>query len=71
MVRRMLEFVTRVAQVKNVEYGRSDLDGSSDSVGLKDVLSLFAGCVRKGARRGAKHRAVKQYEMNRPLELLP
>ena len=53
--------MSRVSNVKNVDYGRSELDASSDSVGLKDALSVFTGFVRKGARRGAKQRAVKQH----------
>ena len=53
--------MSRVSNVKNVDYGRSELDASSDSVGLKDALSVFTGFVRKVARRGAKQRAVKQH----------
>ena len=37
---------------------------------LKDVLSTFAGFARKGMRKNAKQRAIKQYELNRPLELI-
>ena len=70
IVKKMLDFISRVSNVKNVDYGRSDLDASSDSVGLKDVLSVFTGFVRKGARRGAKQRAIRHHEMNGALELL-
>lgn len=66
----MLDFISRVSSVKNVEYGKSELEGSSDVTTLKDVLSTFAGFARKGARKNAKQKAIRQFEMNRNLELL-
>ena len=69
-IKRMLDFISRVSSVKTVDYGRNELQGSSDVITLKDVLSTFAGFARKGFRKNAKQRAVRHYEMHRPLELL-
>lgn len=70
VTKRMLDFISRISAVKNVEYGKSELDGSSDVTTLKDVLSTFAGFARKGARKNAKQKAIRHFEMNRNLELL-
>lgn len=59
--------MTKLSSVKNVDYGRTELSGSSDAITLKDVHSTFSGMIRKGGRRNAKQRAVKQYEMSRNL----
>lgn len=64
VTKRMLDFISRVSSVKNVEYGKSELEGSSDVTTLKDVLSTFAGFARKGTRKNAKQKAIKQFEMN-------
>jgi hypothetical protein len=53
-IKRMLDFISKITAVKNVDYGRSDLSGSSDVVTLKDVLSTFAGFARRGLRKNAK-----------------
>ncbi len=60
-MKRMLDFITRISVVKNVEYGKSEFHGSSDVTTLKDVLSTFTGVARKGARKNAKQRAIKQF----------
>lgn len=60
-IKRMLDFVSRISSVKNVEYGRNELEGSSDVITLKDVLSTFAGFARKGLRKHAKQRAIRHY----------
>lgn len=66
-IKRMLDFISRVSSVKNVEYGKTELSGSSDVTTLKDVLSVFAGYARKGARKNAKQKAIRHFEMNRNL----
>ena len=66
----MLDFISRISAVKNVDYGKNELAGSSDVITLKDVLSTFAGFARRGMRKNAKQRAIRQYEQNRPLELI-
>jgi hypothetical protein len=66
-VRKMLDFITKVSSVKNVEYGKTELEGSSDVTTLKDVLSVFAGFARKGARKNAKQKAIRHHEMYRDL----
>ena len=70
MIKKMLDFISRVSSVKTVEYGKSEFTGSSDVITLKDVLSTFAGFARRGVRKGAKQRAIRHFEMNRNLELL-
>ena len=66
-VKKMLDFISKISSVKSVDYGRSELEGSSDVATLKDVSSAFAGFARRGLRKNAKQRAIRQYEMNRPL----
>ncbi len=60
-IRKILEFISKISSVKNVEYGRTELDGSSDVTTLKDVLSAFSGFARRLGRKNAKQRAIRQY----------
>jgi hypothetical protein len=63
----MLDFICKISAVRSVEYGRSDLGGSSDGVTLKEVQSVFTGIVRKGVRKDAKARAIKAFEQKQDL----
>jgi hypothetical protein len=66
-LKKMLDFISKISAVRSVEYGRSDLGGSSDGVTLKDVQSVFTGIVRKGVRKDAKARAIKAFEQKQDL----
>lgn len=66
-LKKMLDFISKISVVKNVEYGKSELGSSNDGISLKDVQSLFTGMVRKGVRKDAKARAVKAFEMKQNL----
>jgi len=57
----MLDFVSKVSSVKSVDYGRTEQGGSSDTITLKDVHSIFTGFMRKGMRKNAKQRAVREH----------
>jgi hypothetical protein len=63
----MLDFVSKISSVKNVDYGRTEQGGSSDTITLKDVHSIFTGLLRKGVRKNAKQRAIKEHELSRNL----
>lgn len=66
-LKKMLDFISKISSVKNVDYGRSQLESSADGVSLKDVLSVFTGMVRKGIRHNAKQKAIKKYENSQNL----
>ena len=67
LLKRVVEFIVRLSEVKNVNYGRTDSEPSTDRILIKDVLSLFISLVRKDERSDAKKKAIRQYENKKDL----
>ena len=59
-----MEFIVRITDVKNVAYGSSDLEPSTDRASVKDMLSLFTDILRKKDRVDAKSKAIKKFNNN-------
>lgn len=70
LIKNVLQFIARISCVKNVSYGRTDCEPSSDKILLKDMLNLFMTIMRKDERSNAKAKAIKQFENNQKLELI-
>lgn len=66
----MLEFIVKISGIKNVEYGRTESEPSTDRILIRDMLNLFLTMVRKEGKCNAKVKALKQFENNQKLELI-
>ena len=60
-MKRVIEFIIRLTEIKNVDYGHTDCEPASDKISIKDMLSLFLSLVRKDERKNAKQKAIKEY----------
>lgn len=47
LLKNVLEFIIRLSDIKNVGYGRTDSEPSTDRILIKDMLNLFMSMVRK------------------------
>lgn len=59
-----------MSDVKNVSYGKTDSQPSTDRILVKDMLNLFLTMVRKDDKTNAKAKAVKQFENNQNLDFI-
>ena len=60
-MKKVMEFIIRQTDIKNVDYGHTDCEPASDKISIKDMLSLFLSLVRKDERKNAKQKAIKEY----------
>ena len=70
LLKRVVQFIVRLSAVKNVDYGRTDTEPSTDRISIKDVLSLFISIVRKDERVDAKKKAIRHHENKKDLEFI-
>ena len=56
--------MVKLSSVKNVDYGHTDCEPSTDRINIKDMLSLFISLMRKDERKNAKQKAIREHEMN-------
>lgn len=47
LTRSVLDFIVKMSDVKNVTYGKTDCEPSSDRILLKDMMNLFLTMARK------------------------
>lgn len=47
LLKNVLEFIVKMSDVKNVTYGKTDSEPSTDRILIKDMLNLFMTMVRK------------------------
>ena len=57
----------RITQVKNVTYGKSELEPSTDAVLITDIISRFLTLERKEKRKDAKKKALQQFRNKQDL----
>lgn len=70
LLKNILEFIVKMSEVKNVCYGKTDSQPSTDRILIKDMLNLFLTMVRKEDKTNAKAKAVKQFENNQNLDFI-
>ena len=61
IMKKVIEFIIRQTEIKNVDYGHTDCEPASDKISIKEMLSLFLSLVRKDERKNAKQKAIKEY----------
>ena len=47
LLKNVLDFIVKMSDVKNVTYGKTDCEPSTDRILLKDMMNLFLTMVRK------------------------
>lgn len=47
LLKNVLQFIVKMSDVKNVTYGKTDSEPSTDRILIKDMLNLFMTMVRK------------------------
>ena len=70
MLKNVLQFIIRLSDIKNVGYGRTDSQPSTDRILIKDMLNLFLSMVRKDQKTNAKFKAIKQFENSQNLDFI-
>lgn len=50
-----------MSDVKNVSYGKTESEPSTDRILIKDMLNLFLSKLRREDRAQSKVKAIKQY----------
>jgi hypothetical protein len=59
--------VARITQVKNVSYGKSDLEPATDALYLTDIMSKFLTLERKEKKKDARKKAIEQFKNRQDL----
>lgn len=59
-----------MSDIKNVTYGKTDCEPSSDRILLKDMMNLFLTMARKKEKTNAKAKALKKFENNQDLDFI-
>jgi hypothetical protein len=54
LLKNVLDFIVRMSDVRNVTYGKTDSEPSTDRILVKDMLNLFLSMVRRDEKSNAK-----------------
>jgi hypothetical protein len=47
LLKNVLDFIVKLSDIKNVTYGKTDCEPSTDRILIKDMMNLFLTMVRK------------------------
>lgn len=69
-LKKVLDFIARITNVKNISYGKSELEPSTDAVLVSDVISKFLTMERREKRKDAKKRALEKNMKMQDLDII-